>query len=110
MPLILTLATVAYWIFVITSKPRGQLVLIFGLVPTLVAASMCSLLIISSPGWGSWGAWVDIFPGYLLLTAVNCLGCFLFCDRKNSKHSVSMATFVLSLLATITVLLSFPSV
>ena len=76
MPLILTLATVAYWIFVITSKPRGQLVLIFGLVPTLVAASMCSLLIIASPGWGSWGAWVDIFPGYLLLTAVNCFGCF----------------------------------
>ena len=110
MPLILLFATVVYWIFVIISKPRGQLVLFFAIVPTLVATNTFNLLIIASPGWGPWGAWVDSYLGFLFLTAANCFGCFLFCDHKDSKLSVSMATFVLSLLATLTVLLSFPSV
>ena len=98
-----------------------------GAVPLAVAATMTYLFLIigsattaqlnvgSPSGLHVWSTWVDIWPIFLFLTAASGLASLIWivtCAFKKSMRPaipVSVASFLLSVLAFFTVLSYFPS-
>ena len=139
---LLILASIGYLVYTATSVMRHKATaasaedgaihpaiksLIAGGIPVLVAATMTYLFLIvggattvqfnagSTSRMNAWSTWVDIWPAFLLLTAVSAFGSLIWlvvCAIKKSRRQTVPApilSLLLSVLAFFTVASYFPS-